>query len=297
MPLTVITLKNSPPSLRGDLSKWMQEISVGVYVGNFNSKVREKLWERVIESVGVGEATISYAYRNEIGYTFETHNSSRTVIDYEGVPLVLTPSAERNTEASEDSKLGFSTASKIRKAKKFSTIRKLREQSKDFVVLDIETTGLNYQNDRIIEIGVVKQTDKLEEYSSTVKYNGILNDTIKKLTGLNERDLSNGKEEREILSDLLNFIGESIIFGYNIEFDIKFINEALRRNKYPVLKNKTYDIMKYVKQEKLFLENYKLQTVIKAYELNDKVPHRALDDAKICLKLLYKVNKLRDILK
>lgn len=32
MPLTVITLKKSPPSLRGDLTKWMQEISTGVYV-------------------------------------------------------------------------------------------------------------------------------------------------------------------------------------------------------------------------------------------------------------------------
>ena len=47
MPLTVITVKTVPPSLRGDLTKWMQEIATGVYVGNFNSKVREELWERV----------------------------------------------------------------------------------------------------------------------------------------------------------------------------------------------------------------------------------------------------------
>lgn len=95
MPLTVITLKNAPPSLRGDLTKWMQEIAVGVYVGNINSKVREELWKRVVESVGEGEATISYAYRNEIGYNFETHNSSRMVIDYDGIPLVLVPKTER----------------------------------------------------------------------------------------------------------------------------------------------------------------------------------------------------------
>lgn len=41
MPLTVITLRNSPASLRGDLTKRMQEISTGVYVGNFNRKIRE----------------------------------------------------------------------------------------------------------------------------------------------------------------------------------------------------------------------------------------------------------------
>ena len=81
MPLTVITLKNSPPSLRGDLTKWMQEISTGVYVGNFNTKVREELWKRVVDSIGTGEATMTFAYRNEIGYSFETHNSDRTSID------------------------------------------------------------------------------------------------------------------------------------------------------------------------------------------------------------------------
>lgn len=77
MPLTVITLKNCPLSLRGDLTKWMQEISTGVYIGNFNSKIREKLRERVVDSVGIGEATMSYAYRNEIGYNFQTHNCSK----------------------------------------------------------------------------------------------------------------------------------------------------------------------------------------------------------------------------
>ena len=91
MALTVITLKNSPPSLRGDLTKWMQEISTGVYVGNFNTKIREELWDRVVESVGSGEATMTYAYRNEIGYKFETHNSNKISIDFDGIPLVFTP--------------------------------------------------------------------------------------------------------------------------------------------------------------------------------------------------------------
>lgn len=54
MPLTVITMTNCPLSLRGDLTKWMQEIATGVYVGNFNSRVREELWKRIEDSVGNG---------------------------------------------------------------------------------------------------------------------------------------------------------------------------------------------------------------------------------------------------
>ena len=74
MPFTVITLSKVPNSLRGDLSKWLQEVATGVYVGNLNTKVREKLWERVKDNLKDGEATISYYHRNEIGYNFETIN-------------------------------------------------------------------------------------------------------------------------------------------------------------------------------------------------------------------------------
>ena len=48
MAMTVITISNAPMSLRGDLTKWMQEIATGVYIGNLNSRVREEIWERVI---------------------------------------------------------------------------------------------------------------------------------------------------------------------------------------------------------------------------------------------------------
>lgn len=117
MPFTVITVKNVPKSLRGDLTKWMQEIATGVYVGNFNTKVREQLWNRVLESIDGGEATISYSYRNEIGYSFNTVNAQRKVVELDGIPLILLPNSD---EDKSDLRHGYSDASKRRKAKKFS---------------------------------------------------------------------------------------------------------------------------------------------------------------------------------
>ena len=76
MAMTVITITNAPMSLRGDLTKWMQEIATGVYIGNLSSRVREELWERVIQSVGRGKATISYATNNELGYQFYAPNQT-----------------------------------------------------------------------------------------------------------------------------------------------------------------------------------------------------------------------------
>lgn len=103
MPFTVITLKNVPNSLRGDLTRWMQEIATGVYVGNYNSKVREYLWKRISEMVKEGEATISFSCRNEVGYSFSTCNTERQIVDFDGIPLVLLPWREfsEKTDAKE----------------------------------------------------------------------------------------------------------------------------------------------------------------------------------------------------
>ncbi|MBP2016149.1 type I-E CRISPR-associated endoribonuclease Cas2e [Anaerococcus degeneri] len=289
MPLTVITLKNSPPSLRGDLTKWMQEISTGVYVGNFNTKIREELRDRVVESVGSGEATMTYAYRNEIGYKFETHNSNKISIDFDGIPLVFTPNNPK--ENKKENKLGFSKTAKMRKAKKYSRL-KSQEKTKAYVIIDLETTGLDPINDRIIEIGAIRIGKEIKEYSTIMGQEMKIPEKIRDLTGISEEDIKKGKDEKRAINELLHFIGEDTLVGYNINFDIKFINEALKRQEKPKVKNMTYDVMKYVKNDKLFLKNYKLETVVKEYGINEKVPHRALEDARITQKLIGKLEKL-----
>lgn len=292
MPFTVITLKSSPSSLRGDLTKWMQEIATGVYVGNFNKKVREELWKRVVESLGPGEATMAYAFRNEIGYKFETHNSGKIAIDSDGIPLVLTPNKIEKTQ--EQDKHGFSKEAKFRKAKKYRGSREKKKE--EYVVLDLETTGLDPLGDSIIEIGAIKRAKNMEEFHTMVQYKGELKKTIQELTGIREVELEKG-EEKIAIEKLLDFIGDRPILGYNIDFDIKFINESLKKQGLDKIRNKTYDIMKYVKREKLFLKNYQLQTVIKEYGMEEKVPHRALEDAKIIQALAEKVKGLMEKLK
>ncbi|WP_311491731.1 type I-E CRISPR-associated endoribonuclease Cas2e [uncultured Anaerococcus sp.] len=293
MPLTVITLKNSPPSLRGDLTKWMQEISTGVYVGNFNTKVREELRDRVVESVGSGEATMTYAARNEIGYKFQTHNSDKIPIDYDGIPLVFTPTSPK--ESKKENKLGFSKVAKMRKANKYSR-EKPQEIIKPYVIIDLETTGLDPINDRIIEIGAIRIGKENKEYSTLIRQETNIPEKIRDLTGISDEDIKKGKKEEIAINELIDFIGKDTVVGYNINFDIKFINEALKRQEKPKIKNMTYDVMKYVKNDKLFLENYKLETVVKEYGINETVPHRALEDARIIKKLIGKLDKLNKIL-
>ena len=294
MPFTVITLKKVPQALRGDLTKWMQEITTGVYIGNFNTKVREKLWKRVKENVKDGEATLSFSYRNELGYQFDTHNTNFSNIDMDGIPLVFIPN--ENVDEQIEIKHGFSNAAKFRNAKKYMT-HKSKLDSKDFVVIDIETDGLDKEKDVIIEIGAVKSEGGIiSEFQSLMSYKSTLPKHIVAMTGITTNMLqNNGKNSKSVLKEFLDFIGDRDIIGYNVNFDIEFIDIALSKLQLEKLKNKRYDLMKFVKNEKLFLANYKLQTVIKEYGVGDEVPHRALEDARLIYKLAVKVNKFRDL--
>ena len=294
MPFTVITLKKVPQALRGDLTKWMQEITTGVYIGNFNTKVREKLWKRVKENVKDGEATLSFSYRNELGYQFDTHNTSFSNIDMDGIPLVFIPN--ENIDEKREIKHGFSNAAKFRNAKRYMAHR-TKLDSKDFVIIDIETDGLDKEKDYIIEIGAVKSVGgRISEFQSLISYEGTLPKHIVAMTGITTNMLqNNGKSTKSVLNEFLDFIGDIDIIGYNVNFDIEFIDIALSKLQLEKLKNKRYDLMKFVKNEKLFLANYKLQTVIKEYGVGDEVPHRALEDARLIYKLAVKVNKFRDL--
>ncbi len=295
MPFTVITLKKTPAFLRGDLTKWMQEISTGVYVGNFNSKVREELWQRVIENVKEGEATICYACRNEIGYEFNINSKEISIADFDGIPLVMVDHKENIREANKG-QLGYSKASKLRKAHQY---QKYSAKKTSYVVVDIETDGLDFLKNSIVEIACIKVIDgKLKEFEKAIKLDSKLPQNIKKLTGLSDEYLEkNGVDEKQALTEFLEFIGELPVISYGNNFDINFINQALDKNGLQTIKNQSIDLMRCVKKEKRFLENYKLQTVLNSYGIDKKLPHRALADAKLTYELSTKVNILKEKLK
>lgn len=295
MPFTVITLKKTPSSLRGDLTKWMQEIDTGIYIGNFNSKVREELWKRVIENVKEGEATICYASRNEIGYDFKTNSKDISIIDFYGIPLVMVDKKEK-IKVNDQAKLGYSRASKLRKARQF---QKQTKKSPSYVVIDIETDGLDFNKNCIIEVGCVKlYNGNLEEFATSIKIDHSLPKEIVNLTGITDDFLKkNGEDEKEALRELLDFIKELTIVNYGNNFDINFLNKSLNEHNLGHIKNQTIDLMRYVKKEKIMLENYKLETALKSYGIDKKVPHRALADARLTYELSTKVNFFKEKIK
>jgi CRISPR-associated protein Cas2 len=287
MPFTVITLKKVPNALRGDLTRWMQEIATGVYVGNFNSKVRKYLWQRVTDAVGQGEATISYSCRNEIGYSFLTYQTDRQVINYDGLPLVLIPKDNTASMNKENQKHGFSNASRFHHARQRQQAAASRSQLKtELVFLDLETTGLNPDEDEIIEIGAVKVTyEGCSEFNRLIKIQKNIPNQVQKLTGITNEMLADGMLLKDALNELQQFIQHATLIGYNISFDLKFLNRDLISCSMDLIHNKAIDLLAEAKKRNSFQSDYKFATTLIEYGINKTVPHRALGDVKLMYEL------------
>ncbi|MGK5533111.1 type I-E CRISPR-associated endoribonuclease Cas2e [Streptomyces sp. URMC 129] len=89
--MTVIILTNCPAGLRGFLTRWLLEISPGVFLGAPSARVRDILWEEVRQYAGQGRALLAYQTNNEQGYTFRTHDHAWHPTDHEGLTLIHRP--------------------------------------------------------------------------------------------------------------------------------------------------------------------------------------------------------------
>ncbi|MFD6913619.1 type I-E CRISPR-associated endoribonuclease Cas2e [Streptomyces virginiae] len=111
--MTVIVLTHCPPGLRGFLTRWLLEISPGVFIGGPSARIRAVLWEEVKQYAGNGRALLAYNSDNEQGFAFETHDHKWHPVDREGVTLIHRPS-DRTAQMSPPTS-GWSKASKRRR--------------------------------------------------------------------------------------------------------------------------------------------------------------------------------------
>lgn len=114
--MTVIVLTNCPIGLRGQLTRWMLEISPGVYVGRPNIRVRDKLWSMIIEMIKNGRAIMVEHAANEQGFKFRVHHNDWEPVDVDGLQLIRRPV----TQSKSRMKPGWSKASQYRRAKRIN---------------------------------------------------------------------------------------------------------------------------------------------------------------------------------
>lgn len=168
------------------------------------------------------------------------------------------------------------------------------EKMADFVVIDIETTGLSARSDEIIEIAAIKYNNfrPIEKLSMLVKPKKEIPWSISNMTGITNSMVANEKSVEEVMPFFQGFIEDYNLVGHNIEFDIEFL---VRNGLVLSKKQKLYDNLalsrkllkknreKYDKSLDFNftvgdVDNYKLETLCDYYKIYRGNSHRALSD-------------------
>ncbi len=168
-----------------------------------------------------------------------------------------------------------------------------------FVVLDLETTGLNSSPvagnmDKIIEIGAYKieNGEIKESFSTFVNPERKLSEEIITLTGITEDMVANAPTYEEVMPDFFKFCSGSVLVGHNIiGFDFKFIDYYFTRLGY-IIDRKLIDTIALAQEQVGGLSNYKLNTLADRFGITFN-HHRAVDDALATAKIFIELIKLK----
>lgn len=159
-----------------------------------------------------------------------------------------------------------------------------------FVVVDIETTGLNLKNDDIIELSAIKLKNGkiIDKFTSICKPRSPIKKEIEQLIGVTNDMVEHAYPSNQVVVEFLQFADNSILVGYNIGFDYNFIKECAGKENI-VIEHKTFDCIPYVK--KLFpnLPNYKLNSSIKALGLNELTNNSTMSTATTFTEMFLKI--------
>lgn len=155
-----------------------------------------------------------------------------------------------------------------------------------FVALDLETTGLDSDRDTILEIGAVRfKGNRVEgEYSTLVNPGRPISPFITGLTGITDAMVANAPPLRQILPALEDFVGDAIIVGHNIKFDLGFLRKQRLFGDHDQLD--TYDLAAVLIPA---AGRYSLGALGQALGVILPATHRALDDARVTHALFRKL--------
>lgn len=163
------------------------------------------------------------------------------------------------------------------------------------IVLDVETTGLDYKKEKIIEFAAVRleNGEIKDEFETLINPEQHIRKSSIAVHGITEDMVKDAPKEAEIIDKILKFIGDYPIVAHNAIFDWSFLNEAALRHKNKELKNPRIDTQMMFKEVYPELESCGLEALMRKFNVEFSTRHRAMADtiglaqAYPALKMLY----------
>jgi DNA polymerase III epsilon subunit family exonuclease len=161
----------------------------------------------------------------------------------------------------------------------------------EFVALDVETTGLKPSRQRVIEIAIVRYRDGQAKRSFETLLNperGIP-EFITRLTTITNEHVREAPTFAQVADEIVEFIGDSLIIGHNVGFDIGFLNAELGRVDRQPLINERLDTMGMAVRFLRSLRKPSLDRVADAVGLSPRRVHRAGGDARLTAEVAFRL--------
>lgn len=160
---------------------------------------------------------------------------------------------------------------------------------KSYVVVDVETTGLNPKENRIIEIGAIRVVEgKIDKEFETFVNPGIhIPERITEVTGIYDDMVKDAPYIEEVIKKFVEFAGDYTLVGHNLIFDYSFL-KANATNYNLKFEKQGIDTLKLARVYLKDLESRKLDYLCQCFGISDENHHRALNDAK-ATKDLYEI--------
>ena len=150
----------------------------------------------------------------------------------------------------------------------------------DYVVIDLEMTGLNAKTDHILEVGAVRVRNHqaVDKFGAILCQNVKIPEKVTELTGITEAMVQGGMEKEEAMRQFFEFIGEDIIVGQNVIFDYGFLKQWAVNHNMPLERN-AVDTLKLArkflpKEQKKDLESLWKESVYYEYVYKSGVPEK-----------------------
>lgn len=160
---------------------------------------------------------------------------------------------------------------------------------RDYICVDLETTGLNPKTDRIIEIGAVRVRDGeiVDTFESFLAPGRMLESRIVELTGITDEMLKDAPAREEVIPRFLEFAGDDVLVGHSILFDFSFLKRAAVNCKL-AFERQGIDTLKIARKFLPDLESRSLGFLCNHYQIEHNA-HRAMADAVATVKLYGKL--------
>ncbi|MBL0342032.1 MAG: 3'-5' exoribonuclease [Bacteroidetes bacterium] len=157
-------------------------------------------------------------------------------------------------------------------------------------VIDVETTGLNPNENRMTEIGIVLMEDGVVtgRFESLVNPEVHIPDHVQRLTGIRDAMVKKQPLFSEIAALVNDMTGECIIVGHNVNFDYSFLKNEMKLAGIAFSRKTlcTIELTKYLYTD---LNSYSLSALCRKFKIDNRNPHRALPDAEVTAALVLKL--------